>query len=148
MRSFDVLPGGPFVLDGLDPLAEEAGEEGISNVRTLIDRWTDGAERFALAGELFLVAVSDGSVIGVGGRTWCPDVAGALRMRRFYVSPGWRRDGVGSALATELIDSAWAHTSVLSCNAQASPAAPRFWERMGFVPSAETGITHVRRAPG
>lgn len=148
MSSFDVLLGGPFVLDRLDPLAVEAAEEGISNVRTLIDGWRSGAERFDRAGELLLVAVSAGSVIGVGGRTWCPDVAGALRMRRFFISPRWRRHGVARALATQLIDSAWAHTSLLTCNAQASPAAPRFWERMDFVPTTTPGVTHLRRVDG
>jgi hypothetical protein len=36
---------------------------------------------------------------------------------------------------------------VITCNAQASAAAPRFWEAMGFEPVDDADITHVLRRP-
>lgn len=127
---------------GLRQLADEAEREGIRNVRTLTERWSVGTERFDRVGENVLVALA-GDIVGVGGLSQCPTVEGALRMRRFYVSPGWRRHGIGRALASDLIGSGLAHADLLTCNAAASDAAPPFWESMGFVPVAVDGITHV-----
>src|SRR5690606_23406646 len=97
---FVIEPGGSHLDGGLPRLIEEAELEGIRNVRAVVDRWADGTERFDQPGEMVLVAVGGGEPIGVGGLTRCPDVPGALRVRRFYVSPGWRRRGVARALAS------------------------------------------------
>lgn len=132
---------------GLGELAAEAQAAGIRNVTTLIDRWVDGSERFDAVGESLLVA-TDGvadRVVGVGGLSRCSDVAGALRVRRFYVAERWRRRGVARALATELIAGGVLHSAVLTCNAGASDAAPPFWESIGFEPVDVAGITHLLR---
>jgi len=59
------------------------------------------------------------------------------------VSPAARRHGIARDLATQLIDGAAHHTSKVTCNAQASAAAPPFWESLGFTPVVTDGITHV-----
>lgn len=147
MVRFTIEPATGHVPDGLDALASAATAEGIRIVSTVVARWRDGTERFDGPGERLLVAVDDaGRVVGIGGISACPTVAGALRVRRFYVDPGWRRAGVGRALAEAVIEHALAHVDLLTCNARASAAAPVFWERMGFEPVDRDGITHVRRA--
>ncbi len=129
-------------------LVEAAAAEGVRNMALLVTRWEDGSERFNRPGEQLLAARGNGREwIGVGGVSWCPDVPGALRVRRFYVHPSWRRHGVARALATWLMDHAAAHTDTITCNALASAAAPPFWEAMGFVPTDCPGITHVRHLP-
>jgi len=132
----------------LDGLRREADDEGIRVVGVVIDRWVDGTQRYDVPGESLLVAARPhGVAVAVGGLSWCPNVAGALRVRRFYVSPATRRQGIASDLATRLIDGARNHTSKVTCNAQASASAPPFWESLGFAPVDADGITHVLDLP-
>lgn len=131
--------------DGLVGLAEEAEHEGIRVVSAVVGQWVDGVQRFDGPGEAIVAATSVDGVIGIGALSACPHLAGALRVRRFYVAPRWRRRGVARALATELISNGFGHVDTITCNAQASAAAPPFWESMGFVPADTAGITHVRR---
>ena len=135
--------------DGLRDLEVEARSAGIRNVTFLIERWVDGTAHFDGPGESLLVALDEtsSSCLGVGGLSRCPDVPGALRMRRFYVAERCRRQGVAQALAAQLISAGFRHTGVLTCNARASKAAPPFWEAMGFEPVAIEGITHRLTAP-
>jgi len=140
-----VVPAAPFLPGALGPLAAHADAEGIRIVSTVRARWEDGSERFLGPGEAILAAVAGDEVIGIGALSQCPDVLGALRMRRFYVAPSWRRHGVGRALASQLIEAGHAHTGILTCNAQASAAAAPFWESLGFVRSELERITHVHR---
>ncbi len=132
--------------EGLAALAEDALREGVRNVSMLISRWVDGSETYQLPGENLLVAIdpTDASVVGVGGLSVCPDVPGALRVRRFYVAHDWRRRGVARALAEQIMADGARSTELLTCNAAASDAARPFWESMGFVPSTVAGITHEK----
>lgn len=142
---FEVVPAAPFLPDAVAPLADHADQEGIPIVSTVRERWEDESERFQGRHEAILAAVANDEVVGIGALSHCPHVHAALRMRRFYVAPAWRRYGVGRSLATELIEAGHAHTDLLTCNAQASSAAAPFWESLGFVPADLEGITHVHR---
>src|SRR5687768_13015391 len=122
--TFAVVPAQFVLPDGLALLADAAEIEGIRIVTTVVDRWRDGSERYDREGEALLAAVSDGEVVGIGGLSRCPHVENALRVRRFYVAPGWRRRGVARALASSLIEAGLGHADVLTCNARASAAAP------------------------
>jgi len=127
----------------LEALAVEAASAGVNNVGTLVERWADGSERYSSPGESMLIARGvDGAAVGVGGIALCRDVPGALRVRRFYVSSAQRRRGIARHLAESLIESGFAYTNTLTCNAGASSAAPPFWEAMGFRRVAIAGITH------
>ncbi|CAN5767711.1 GNAT family N-acetyltransferase [soil metagenome] len=138
-------PGATWIPDGIRGLADEATASGVRNRSVLIERWLAGSERYDRLGDALRVALDAGEkVVGVGGLAHCPDVPGALRVRRFYVAVAWRRLGVGRLLATELIDEGFRHSDRLTCNARATPAAPQFWERMGFRPVDGVGISHVR----
>ncbi|HUF32160.1 MAG TPA: GNAT family N-acetyltransferase [Acidimicrobiales bacterium] len=143
--SFSVVAAEALLPDGLISLAGHADREGIRIVATVLQRWRDGTERFRAPGEAILAATSGGEIVGIGGLSQCPNVERALRMRRFYVAPAWRRQGVARALASGLIAAAFEHTDVITCNAGASAAAAPFWESMGFLPVDVEGITHIRR---
>lgn len=142
---FSVVAAEDLLPDGLISLAGQADREGIRIVSTVLERWRDGTERFRAPGEAILAATSGGEVVGIGALTQCPNVGGALRMRRFYVDPAWRRRGVARELARALIAAGFEHTDVITCNAGASDAAVPFWESMGFSPVDAEGITHIRR---
>ncbi|MGH1504442.1 MAG: GNAT family N-acetyltransferase [Acidimicrobiales bacterium] len=132
---------------GFDALRRQADAEGIRNVGALVDRWRSGEARFDGPGERLVVARLDGVLVGVGGVNACPEVAGALRVRRFYVAPSARRGGVARVLAEHLIARASGHADLLTCHAGASAAAAPFWEAMGFERAGDrfpgTRITHV-----
>ena len=132
---------------GFDALRHQADVEGIRNVGMLVDRWRAGETGFDGPGERLAVALLDGVLVGVGGVNACPEVPDARRVRRFYVAPPARRHGVARALAEHLIAHASSHADLLTCNAAASAAAPRFWEAMGFERAGDrfpgTRITHV-----
>lgn len=131
-------------------LADVALAEGVRNVSRLAEAlpfqqpiagYHDGLGD--KAGEMILAAWQGSHLLGVGGRTWCPDVEGALRMRRFYVAPLARRRGIAHRLVAALLADADAYCEFVTCNAAASDAAPLFWEAVGFVPFDHAGITHL-----
>jgi GNAT superfamily N-acetyltransferase len=142
---FRVVPATQFLPDRLASLAAHADQEGVRIVSVVRERWEDGSERYKGRGERILAAVADDEVVGIGALSQCPHVGGALRMRRFYVAPPWRRHGVARSIAEELIATGHADSDVLTCNAQASAAAGPFWESVGFVPVDTEGITHAHR---
>lgn len=81
---------------------------------------------------------------GVGGLTLDPVVPGALRMRRFYVHPAFRRYGVGRKLAMALLERPGTASRRVAVNAGIA-GAPAFWEALGFAAEPCCGHTHVRR---
>ena len=135
-----------FVPTDLLQLEEYSRLENIRVVSSLISSWTEDETFFGEIGEGLWIAQAavSGEVIGVGGITICPTRPECRRVRRFYISPQWRRRGVATALAHRCIERAKsAGVSSLTCHAAASAMAPRFWESIGFVPVEDSGITHV-----
>lgn len=148
MTDIAIVPADTFLAGGrrieIDQLAHAAQSEGIGNVRVAIDQWINGEQKFTHPGESLLVATQTDRVIAIGGLTVCPTVLGAFRVRRFYVHPQWRRQGIAARLATQLLSAAPPGVPI-TCNAGASAAAPPFWETLGFIPVDRPGITHIRQ---
>jgi GNAT superfamily N-acetyltransferase len=139
VRVTDDLP------EGFGPLQKMASDEGVRNMALLADQWAGSEERFAEPGAL-LAAFIDGDLAGVGGVTvqgGLPEPA--MRMRRLYVAPAFRRAGVGQALAGAMIQQGLQAANLLTANARASTAAAPFWEAMGFEPVSADGFTHQLR---
>jgi len=127
-------------------LRAEAAAEGFEQIETLWTQWQDGSNRFTRPGEQLLIAEMDGALAGVGGITAdFVDPAG-LRMRRFYVRPAFRRQGVARALATRVIETALplGRPIVLYTETDAGAA---FWETMGFVRIEREYTTHMLAGP-
>ena len=80
---------------------------------------------------------------GIGGLTIEPVLAGALRMRRFYVRPLFRRAGIGRTLETALLGRA--PTTGLLVTVNAGPGSAPFWESLRFAPDMRDGHTHLYR---
>jgi GNAT superfamily N-acetyltransferase len=140
VRIIDDLP------DGFPALLADAATEGARNMASLAQGWAGGDQRFDGDGEALLGALLAGTLVGVGGLSVEPDAAEpALRVRRFYVRPDFRRQGVARALASALIQEGLDQVDLLTVNAAASPAAPLFWEAQGFSPDATGPWTHVMR---
>jgi GNAT superfamily N-acetyltransferase len=140
IRIIDDLP------DGFPALLADAASEGVGNMARLADGWAGGDQRFDGDGEALLGALMAGTLTGVGGLSVeSATTEPARRVRRFYVRPDVRRQGVGGALATALIQEALDQVDLLTVNAAASPAAAPFWEAQGFSRNASGPWTHVLR---
>jgi GNAT superfamily N-acetyltransferase len=141
--SHDTLELEPVLDDlpaGFDALRADALAEGFRQVERLAADWEAGTTRFDRDGEALLAARLNGVLVGIGGLTIEPVVAGALRMRRFYVRPAFRRIGVGRQLVTALLAGLDDDRSI---TINAAPASIAFWESVGFNPDPRDGHTHV-----
>ena len=127
VRVVEALP------DDFDRLRGLADAEGHRHMGRLADDWASGAQRFDREGEALLAGYSDGALVAVGGITWEPALApgAALRMRRLYVAPEARRQGVAMAIANALLQEALAHTRQVTVHA-GNPGADRFWDAQGY----------------
>lgn len=140
VRIIDDLP------DGFDALLADAASEGVKAMARLAEGWASGEQRFDGDGEALLGALLAGDLAAIGGLSVEPAASEpARRVRRFYVRPAFRRQGVGRALASAVIHEALDQVDLLTCNAAASPAAPPFWEAQGFSPDGSGPWTHVLR---
>jgi GNAT superfamily N-acetyltransferase len=134
-RVIDELPA------DFDTIRAEARAEGYRFLDRLAKDWASGAMRFDRPGEGLLTAYSAGVRAAIGGITIDPIVPDALRMRRFYVRPVFRRTGIGREIALALLEGALQRVRVVTLNA-AVESVP-FWEALGFVPEARDGHTHI-----
>jgi GNAT superfamily N-acetyltransferase len=128
-----------------DALRAEAHGEGYRFVERLAKDWEAGATRFDHDGEALLGAHVDGVLAGIGGLTLDPVVLGALRMRRFYVRPSFRKHGIGRKLVEALLKYPRRVGQVVVVNAARGSSA--FWEALGFVPDPREGHTHILHLP-
>lgn len=139
LRVVEALP------HGFDVMSAEATAEGVRNMALLGAEFGSAAAPYIDPGALF-AAFADGELAGVGGVTVQAGLAEpAMRMRRLYVRPAFRRAGVARALAGAMMQQGFQTAPLLVLNAAASDAAPPFWEAMGFEPVDWAGITHAFR---
>jgi GNAT superfamily N-acetyltransferase len=139
-----------FVKDALPPgfevLRYAAEGEAYSMLAVLAREWADGTNRFDRPGEALVAAYDAGQLVGMGAMSQDPYVAGALRMRRFYVSSRHRRRGIGRAIAGALLERVETAGKTITLDAPQAEAA-RFWEALGFIRDERDGHTHLRTEP-
>jgi len=87
-------------------------------------------------GGLILVGREKKTVVGVALAVYSPsaELGRLLIVNDFFVDPGWRRKGVGRALATRLLEEAKA-MRVERIDLEVTPTnatAATFWKSMGF----------------
>jgi GNAT superfamily N-acetyltransferase len=126
---------------GFDALQQEARTEGYRFIERLPADWGSGTTRFERAGEVLLALQLASDLVGIGGLTVDPVIVDALRMRRFYVRPAFRRQGLGRVLANALLDRARPLGRLVTVNA--GPGSETFWEALGFRPDQGDNHTHV-----
>jgi len=129
---------------GIEDLRREAAQEGYRFLETLAEEWASGVNRFDGPGEMLCGVIDEGLLIAVGGVNLDaflaqPDVG---RIRRVYVSPGRRNQGIGEALVTNLIEYARRNFRLVRLRAE-STRAGRLYERIGFSPCNEPHATHT-----
>jgi GNAT superfamily N-acetyltransferase len=127
---------------GFEVLRYAADDEAFEMLGVLAEEWASGRGRFDGPGELLAAAIEGSMLAGIGGMSRDPVVPEALRMRRFYVYPPYRRRGVGRAMARFLLERPEVGRRPVTLNAPQREAA-RFWEALGFVPDLRDGHTHI-----
>jgi GNAT superfamily N-acetyltransferase len=110
----------------------------------LFDDWQSGETKFDKDDELLLAAFADGELAAIGGITQDPSLKRTLRMRRFYVRPKFRRNGIGRKLAEALLSDPRERGLAVVVNAGPKDAAV-FWESLGFKADARDGHSHALR---
>jgi GNAT superfamily N-acetyltransferase len=140
-----VVHVGAALPEGFDTLRHTAQTEGHAMLDRLARDWEAGIDRYDRAGEALLAARVEDAIAGIGGLTHDPILADALRMRRFYVDPRFRRQGVARRLAEALLALPRGERTLVTVNA-GTAAAPAFWEALGFVRDTGGSHTHVLRS--
>lgn len=127
----------------LAPLVEESEREGFRFLARLRREFDDGTNRFDAPGEALLGCHRGAELVAVGGLNrdpYSPEPR-VGRLRHLYVSPAFRRRGVGRALVDALVAAARPHFGVLLLRTD-TPAAARFYEARGFAAVASPHSTH------
>lgn len=117
----------------IDHLVTESLREGFRFVKRLVEEYHSGVNRFDQPGEALLIAIVQGTVVGVGGLNRDPyfNDPNVGRLRHVYVEAAWRRRGVGRVLVTALVDAAQPHYRLLTLRTDTA-AADRFYQTLGF----------------
>ncbi len=123
---------------GFDRLRVLAKQEGFNHIDRLAQDWATGVTRFDRSGESLLAAFIENDLVGIGGLTIDPDSSAQLRMRRFYVSPTFRGQSIGRALADKLLNQ-----TQVTITVNAPEDAHCFWQAIGFRPDHREGHTHI-----
>ncbi|HTZ57909.1 MAG TPA: GNAT family N-acetyltransferase [Acidobacteriaceae bacterium] len=131
-------------IPGMDVLHEEACREGYDFIETLVAEWASATNRFNAPGEALCGRIDQGLLVAVGGLN-CDPFAGRPdmgRIRRVYVRPAWRNQGIGRSLVEALVEHARTHFRSVRLRAENAGAA-RLYERIGFTPLESPDATHI-----
>ncbi|MCP2035903.1 GNAT superfamily N-acetyltransferase [Planomicrobium sp. HSC-17F08] len=129
-------------------LVEESEAEGYRFLRRLVTQYEDGTNTFNQPGEvLYGVWDQQGHLVAIGGLNRDPysSKEGVGRLRRFYISPNARRQGIGTKLLKEIIDFGRNHFKEIVVRTDSS-TADAFYRANGFsadlgLPEATHGLT-------
>ena len=119
--------------------------EGHNMVNRLLTDFQAGTNRFDAPGEILFVHLETGAVVAVCGlnREEETGFGKAGRIRRLYVSPGYRGRGLARHLIEAILSSAIDHHEMLTVNV-GKLAARGFYEHLGFMPVTHPRITHIK----
>lgn len=116
-----------------DELVTNALVENFRALLRLRDGWRDGSNRFVEQGEALFAARLGSDLVGLCGLNRDPftTAEGVGRLRHLYVSPAYRRRGVGRALVTDILAHAKAHFRTVRLRTDRTDANT-FYLALGF----------------
>lgn len=139
MTSFEEYsgPNAPSI----EAILAESESEGFIFLRRLIDNWESGSNRFDSAGEILLMAMANGDVVGVGGVNIDPyaNDEEVGRIRHVYVSRNHRRRAIGRGLVVRLLEFAKLNFREVRLKTETVEGAV-FYSSLGFTAYQETGV--------
>lgn len=120
----------------IQELAQHARQEGFTLVDKLIEEYTTGTNCFNQSGECLFFVYDDQKLIACGGlNQQMSDQAVESRIgrvRRFYVLPEYRKQGVGKQLLAKLEHHARVNFSALCLQTDTGLAAS-FYQKQNYV---------------
>jgi len=122
-------------------------QEGFRMLDRLIDDFRNGHNRFNYPGECLLgVFDTSGNLVGIGGLNQDPYSLGLPlgRLRRFYILPACRRQGIGRRLANALLLEAKRTFLTVVLRTYTIQGA-QFYESLGFTPYDTSTTSHIIR---
>lgn len=124
-------------------LIAESEAEGFRHLHRLRDEWLSGHNRFDQEGEALFIAQSGPNVVGLCGLNRNPfdTTSRTGRVRRLYVAFDYRRQGIGRALVSRVLEAARPHFTALEVRTN-SQEADAFYRALGFIPVASEHATH------
>lgn len=129
-----------FEQDDLSNLLQVSEADGYVQIRWLMTDWESGRNRFDKQGECFYVALDDqDQVIAVCGLN--DNGNGYGRLRRLYVDPKYRKQGIGKKLSQACIDHGLQTFENIVVNAGGEMAV-RFYENWGWHRIEGERVTH------
>ena len=131
-------------VNGSEEMRLEARQEGYKFLDRLQAEWDSGENRFDQAGEFLCGCFRDEVLIAVGGVNRNPfgNDFRVGRIRRVYVRPAWRNQGVGAVLINFLLVKARQEFDAVVLRTD-NPNAARLYERMGFLRTSSANATHM-----
>lgn len=129
-------------------LVEESEAEGYRFLKRLVSQYEDGTNTFNQEGEvLYGVWDQHDQLVAIGGLNRDPysTKEGVGRLRRFYISPNARRQGIGTRLLKEIIKYGQGNFKEIVVRTDSS-MADAFYRANGFsadlgLPEATHGLT-------
>jgi GNAT superfamily N-acetyltransferase len=91
----------------MERLLVESQREGFRFLARLRDEWSSGANRFDKPGEALFGLFDGRELVGIGGVNRLDGLTG--RIRRFYILPSHRRQGLGGCLLRHILNYAANH---------------------------------------
>jgi GNAT superfamily N-acetyltransferase len=116
-------------------LVKESKEEGFRFLERLVVEYENGTNKFNKTGEsLYGVFNKEVELVAIGGLNIDPfsNEKCIGRLRRFYVSRGYRRNGLGKLLLHRIICDAQKHYQVLVLHTDTEQAG-QFYISQGFL---------------
>jgi GNAT superfamily N-acetyltransferase len=126
-------------------LLAESEHAGFRFVRTLVDEWASGRNKFDKPGEALFAAAFEARMVGVCGLSVDPYLKSPRvgRVRRLYVLSAYRRRGVGRRLVQEVVLASRGVFDTLRLRS-ATAEASRLYAALGFQECAGIAdCTHV-----
>lgn len=114
---------------------KESNEEGYRFLERLVNEYLNGSNTFSKPREaLYGAFTSQGELVGIGGVNLDPfsnnqDIG---RLRRFYISKSFRREGLGSQLLYNILQDARRHFRVIVLHTDTGHG-DQFYQANGFI---------------
>lgn len=138
MEEFSVQNIKDLLIVDSDQMVKESKDEGFRFIERLVNDYKNGINTFHHPGEsLYGVFNKDGVLVAVGGLNINPfsTEENFGRLRRFYVSRDYRRNGLGSLLLERIIFEAKHHFNVIVLHTD-TEQADHFYQAFGFIKEA------------
>jgi GNAT superfamily N-acetyltransferase len=131
--------------EGFPLLVEQAKNEGFRHLQKLKEDFESGRNCFSQPGEILFAVFVKEELVAVGGINRYDDSA---RIRRVYVVPERRREGIGKALMIALEEHI-SQSNFMSIQLRTdTERGYRFYESLGYQPAEGNPlITHIKPCP-